>query len=568
MKKFSTFFVTGAAGFIGRHVCELLTKSGYEVRAVIRGKDSELNRFGVKLWVGDLWDKNLLIEAITDTDIVIHCAGEARFGNGSHYYKENVELTEHIIRATKLHSNHARFVYISTIGAIDRATSDQCLAPLTEESLAHPSSDYGRSKLRAEEVVKSSGLPFTIIRPSMVVGHDMRTDSHFSVFAQQSLQGSLIARLGWTGSFSVVHVDDLANAILTVATNQNAVGEIYFCAGKPIKIVDYFTQCSPEKLRIPMQQISRVASHFIPWIPFSLKAMLFDALTASDDKLRKLGWLPRYSSQEAIAEVISRETCRINPELSPGGQTVITGAASGLGRALAIHLSPKRERLLLIDKDGAALEELSGKLRNCTTSVVDLADAVQIDVLLASSKWSEFKITELYACAGIGLRGRIQEISTEDHRKMFAINVLARLAITKNAIDSMQKRHFGRIVLISSSSAFQPLPYMATYAATNSALLSLGESWRAEVVNDEIQIMTVCPGGMQTNFQKSGGVKEVKGEKLTTPEAVVADIMKGIRQQKGTLMVPFRSFAMSMVARILPRSFSVKLWYHLMEKMR
>jgi short-subunit dehydrogenase len=396
----------------------------------------------------------------------------------------------------------------------------------------------------------------------------MRSDSHFSVFARQSLTGSLAARLGWTGKFSVIHVDDLASGILTVATNQNAAGETYFCAGEPISIADYFLQCSPEKMRIPLSLMSAVVRHFAKWTPFSLKAMLFPALTASDDKLRALGWSPRYSAQAALAEVINREKFRINPDLSPGGQTVITGAASGLGRALAIYLSPRRAHLFLIDKDGPALEELAGKLGNCATSVVDLADGEQIDALLTSSKWHSLSITELYACAGIGLRGRMQEISIDNHRKMFAINVLARIALAKNVIDSMRKRHFGRVVLISSSSAFQALPYMATYAATNSALLSLGESWGPEVANDNVQIMTVCPGGMQTNFQKSGGVKEVEGEKLMTPEAVVAEIIEGLRQQKGTLMVSFRSFAMSMLARCLPRSLSVKLWCRLMEKLR
>ena len=532
------YFVTGAAGFVGRHVCKQLTNSGSEVRAVVRGADTELTRLGVKLWVGDLWDKNVLQEALFDVDVIIHCAGDARFGNGSHYHRDNVELTEHIIQAANLYANNARFVYISTIGAIDRDKSDQCNTLLTEESPAFPTSDYGRSKLCAEDAVRHSGLPFAIIRPAMVVGADMRSDSHFSVFAKQSLKGSLVSRLEWTGRFSVVHVDDLARGIITLATNKNAVGETYFCAGEAISIAEYFFQCSPEKLRIPLTQISRVARHFTKWMPFSLKAMLFPALTASDDKLRMLGWSPRYSAHEALAEVINREKSRINPDLSPGGQTVITGAASGLGRALAIYLSPRRERLLLIDKDGFALEKLADSLGNCTTSVVDLADEAQIDALFLSSKWRAFNVTELFACAGIGLRGRMQDVSTENHRKMFAINVLARIALAKEAIGSMRKRHFGHIVLISSSSAFQPLPYMATYAATNSALLSLGESWGAEVANDNVQIMTVCPGGMQTNFQKSGGVKEIEGEKLMTPDAVVAEIIeKFIRIAKNDVYI-------------------------------
>lgn len=536
---------------------------------MVRNADAELAQSGVKLWFGDLWDDAILRDAISDANVIIHCAGDARFGNGSHYHLVNVALTEHLVQAAKQHASKvSRFVYVSTIGAVDRAKSDPCVAPLTEDNLAFPTSDYGRSKLTAEEAVRHSGLPFAIIRPTMVVGNDMRFDSHFAVFARQSLTGSLVARVAWPGRFSVIHVDDLASAILTIATHPNAVGHTYFCAGGAVSIADFFRQCNPERMRISLSIILGAARPFVKWMPFALKAMLLPALTASDERLRALGWLPCYSAQSALGEVISRENARLDPDASPGGQTVITGAASGLGRALAMYLSPRREHLLLIDKNGAALEELSSSLENCAISIVDLANEAEVDAFLTSAQWHALNVTELYACAGIGLRGRMQDIAIDDHRRMFAINVLARIALAKAAINSMRKRHFGRVVLISSSSAFQPLPFMATYAATNSALLSIGESWGAEVATDNIEVMTVCPGGMRTNFQKNGGVKEIEGEKLMTPDAVAAEIIKGVRQQRKTLMVSFRSFAMSMLARCLPRRMSVKLWCRLMEKMR
>lgn len=568
MNKSLIFFVTGAAGFVGRHVCKLLANSGYNIRAIVRRPDAELSKLGVELWIGDLWEKKLLREAIFEADVIIHCAGDARFGKGLHYQKENVDLTENIIQAAKLNTNNARFVFVSSIGAIDRANDDECKIKLTEESPAFPSSDYGKSKLQAEKLVKRSGIPFSIIRPAMVVGDDMRLDSHFSVFARQSIKGSVFARFSWPGEFSVVHVDDLAKGILAVAINQDAEDNIYFCAGEAISIADFFLLCSPDKFYIPLLKLTSFIRHFIKWMPFTLKALLLPALTASDKKLQALGWLPNYSAKEALSEVVKREKSRLNPELPCGGQTVITGAASGLGRALALYLSPKREHLLLVDKDDLGLKELSKKIKNCSFSVVDLSDKNQVDVLLASSKWHSLNITELYNCAGIGLRGRMQDISINNHRKMFEINVLARIALSQNVIDSMQRRHFGRVVLICSSSAFQPLPFMATYAATNSALLSIGESWSSEEVNNNVHIMTVCPGGMKTNFQKSGGVKEVEGEKLMSPEAVVAGIIEGLKAKKRTLIVSFRSFAMSILARFLSRSLSVRLWYRLMEKMR
>ncbi len=554
---------------MGRHVCKQLVKSGIDVRVLVRREDAELTRLGVRIWLGDLRDESALRVAIAGANVIIHCAGDARFGNGPHYHQANVELTERLIHAAKQHAQEiSRFVYVSTIGAIDRAKDDNCAVPLTEDSPAFPTSDYGKSKQQAEDVVSHSGLPFAIIRPTMVVGADMRADSHFAVFARQSLSGSMAARIAWPGKFSVIHVDDLASAILTVAAHPASVGNIYFCAGDAVSIAEYFYQCNPEKLRIPFSLIATIASPFVRWLPFPLKAMLYPALTASDARLGDLGWQPGYSTYSALAEVTDREKSRLDPDLAVGGQTVITGAASGLGRALVSYLAPRRGHLLLVDEDGAGLAALAGGFDNCVTCIVDLSDEAEVDSLLSSSEWNAINVSELYACAGIGLRGRMQDISIDTHRKMFSINVLARIALARAAINCMQKHHFGRVVLISSSSAFQPLPYMATYAATNSALLSIGEAWGAELAKENIQVMTVCPGGMKTNFQKSSAVKEIEGENLMSPEAVAAAIIAGLRQQKTTLIVSFRSFAMSMLARCLPRSLSVILWRRLMEKMR
>lgn len=564
-----TFFVTGASGFIGKNVCKLLVESGAEVRALIRSQDEELIELGVKIFIGDLFDEKVLANALLDSEVVIHCAGDARFGNGAHYYEANVELTRHVIKFTKMYaSKECRFVYVSTIGAIDRFKDDRCISKLNEDSSAFPTSDYGKSKQQAEEVVKDSGLLYSIVRPTMVVGKDMRYDSHFSVFARQALAGHLVGRFQWPGIFSVVHVEDLAWAILSISTHNDAVCQTFFCAGEEISIADFFHQCSPDKKRVSLLPIARMAVPLVRWLPFSLKAMLLPALTASDMKLRGLGWSPTHSAESSLQEIIDREKSRLDPDVSPGGQTVITGAASGLGRALAIYFLRRREHLLLIDKDATGLAELFRTYNNCVTKVVDLSNEEEVSLLYKSPEWRAFNVTEIYACAGIGLRGRMHDIPMDMHRKMFSINVLARISMAKSVINQMRKRHFGRIVFISSSSAFQPLPYMATYAATNSALLSIGEAWSAEANKYNVQIMTVCPGGMKTNFQKSGGVKEIDGETLMTPEKVANEIIKGLHNNKATLIVSFRSLAMSMFARLIPRSLNVKLWFRLMENMR
>lgn len=563
------YFVTGAAGFVGRHLCRRLIRSGIVVHALVRRHDTVLEQMGVKLWIGDLRDGEALLSAMAGASVAIHCAGDASFGNGPQYHSANVELTQRVIDAARqFKESLRRFVYVSTIGAIDRDRLDDGRHPLSEDSPAFPVSDYGKSKLAAEKAVSESGLPYSIIRPTMVVGDDMRFDSHFAVFARHALSNSPVAMIAWPGEFSVIHVDDLAGAIQVLASHDAAENKVFFCAGESISVNDFFDLCSPRKYRLNILWAKTLLRPLLSWTPFSLKAMIFPVLVASDARLRDLGWKPDYSVQSALSGVIDRERTRLDPMESPGGQVVITGAASGLGRALVSFLASRRDRLLLIDKDETGLSELTALFPNSISRVVDLEKSEEVESLLVSPEWSSSEITEMYSCAGIGLRGRMQEIPTQDHLGMFHVNVLARIAMARKVIEGMQRRHHGRVVLISSSSAFQPLPYMATYAATNSALLSLGEAWAAEVASQGVHVMTVCPGGMHTNFQRNAGVREIEGERLMTPEEVVDKIFAGLQKRRMTLIVSFRSLAMSLLARLLPRVMSVRLWYRLMEKMR
>jgi uncharacterized protein len=535
----------------------------------VRREDDHLAGIGVKVWLGDIWNEKILSEASRGATVVIHCAGDPTFGNGPQYYRSNVQLTEHLITVIKGSCPDVeRFVFVSTIGAMDRPASDPCAEPLTEDSPPAPTSDYGRSKLQAEDVVRRSGLPYTIIRPAMVVGAGMRVGSHFAVFVRHALERSPLSRVAWPGKLSVVHVEDLANALVTAATHPGASGRTYFCAGEAISIAACFDLSNPEVSRLPIYWAAVLIRPVMRLLPFSVKAILLPALTATDEPLRRLGWRPLHNAGSALLEVVSREKSRLDPEVDPGGQTVVTGAASGLGRALVERLAPVRKRLLVVDRDRDGLLAVASQFPNCRHVVADLAVESELDALIAGKEWNDCFVSELYACAGIGSRGRMQDIPLRSHKRMLDVNVFARLCLAHKAISGMERRQFGRVVLISSSSAFQPLPYMATYAATNSALLSLGEAWSREIAGKGVHMMTVCPGGMRTNFQQAGGVRTIEGEKLMSPSDVAEAIFLGLRGRRTTLIVSFRSFAMSLLARILPRRMSLALWDRLMGKMR
>jgi hypothetical protein len=402
----------------------------------------------------------------------------------------------------------------------------------------------------------------------MVVGEDMRPGSHFAVFARHAIKPSVLGRLSLPGKFSVVHVDDLAEAVWLCARHPDANGMTLFCAGDPVELGTFFESCSQEIPRLPLRWVA-TAIQQLPWlVPFGVKALTLPALVASDENLRRLGWRPVYSGIQALDAVISRERKRLRPHESPDGQTVITGAASGLGRALVQKFSRMRPRLLLIDRNREALEAVAEQHPHARIVVEDLGSRRGVEAILSSKQWNQYPVSELFACAGIGARGPIVDLSVEKQLDIFHVNVLARLSLAYAAVQQMARRHFGRVVFISSSSAFQALPFMGVYAASNAAVLFLGEAWSEELKQTGVEMITVCPGGMNTNFQEAAGVRKVAGEPLLDPEVVADAILKSLASGKASLTISARARAMSLAARLLPRTLSLKLWRRLMERMR
>ncbi len=565
----SCYFVTGAAGFVGRHLCRRLRGAGHRVRGLVRRDCPDLAELGVEIIRGDLADPTAWQAGLAGVDFVVHCAANASFGNGPGHEAVNVDGTRRLIEAVQQGgAGLRRFVFVSTIGAVDRAPDDPCAASLNEESPLHPTSDYGRSKRRAEQLVRASGLPYSVVRPAMVVGRDMRLDSHFAVFVRTALKSAPLARFAWPGSFSVVDVDDLAAALELCATHPDAAGRTFFCAGSPLALRDCFELARPGGRRLPVAWAARAARAFPRMVPFRLKALLLPALTASDAALRQLGWQPRRSAPEALQAVIVRERARLDADFDPGGQTVITGAASGLGEALVGRLAPCRRNLLLVDRDAAGLDRVKSRHPHCRVAVTDLADDSGVARLVAGVEWRAHPVTELFACAGFGIRGPVLTAGAAAHARLFNVNVLARLTLAHAAIPAMTRAGFGRIVFISSSSAFQPLPYLATYAASNAALLSLGEAWAAELAGTGVRFLVACPGGMQTNFQRAAGVKTLASERLMAPARVAERIVRALARPRTTVIISTRAAGMALVARLLPRATSVALWKKLMERLR
>lgn len=216
--------ITGATGFIGSHLVEKLLTLGYSVSCLVRSSSGLkwLEGLNVRYVYGDFSVKDSLKDAVKDCDYVFHLAGLTKTNRAEEYYSINSTGTQNLIEAVAETSlDIKRFVYLSTLSAAGPVRNSK--APDEGEEPC-PVSDYGKSKLRGEEAVLklSDKVPVSIIRPSAVYGP--RDREFFLIF--KFIRNRFLPYWG-NGHISMVYVDDLIKAMLLVAVNEKAVGEIF-----------------------------------------------------------------------------------------------------------------------------------------------------------------------------------------------------------------------------------------------------------------------------------------------------------------------------------------------------
>ncbi len=220
--------VTGATGFVGSHLAELLLDEGWEVAALVRApkRKSWLDLIpAVRKIEGSLEDPASLAAAAAGADYIFHAAGLVKARSEGEYLRTNGDGTRAMVEAAlKTAGSLKRFVYISSQASAGPAEGR---VPVTEKAMPRPITPYGRSKLTGERAVleRAKDLPATIIRPPAVYGP--RDRDIFIYFKLASL--GIVPIVGRPDRIlSLVHVLDLVRGILEAALSSRAEGETYF----------------------------------------------------------------------------------------------------------------------------------------------------------------------------------------------------------------------------------------------------------------------------------------------------------------------------------------------------
>lgn len=256
------------------------------------------------------------------------------------------------------------------------------------------------------------------------------------------------------------------------------------------------------------------------------------------------------------------------------GIALITGASSGLGKELALLVDslPFIDEIWLVARRIQRLKELTSILKKKTKSIVLDLEKIefteQISHLLEQEKQnnSNFNVSLLINCAGMGKTGEYNQISISENTAMIELNCIA--AVNMSVLVLPYMKEGSRIMQISSTSAFQPCSGLAVYAATKSFLLSYSRALRVELKSRKISVTAVCPYWIKDTEFISVANDEKSGKKTTFSNFLFASKVQDVAKKalKATLkgkivctpgfVCSFHRFCM----RIIPKCIVMPLW--------
>lgn len=313
--------MTGATGFVGSHLVDLLLKKNYEVYCLRRKTSSVqwLEGKNVNYVDGDLFSDKALEETIPEMDFVFHVAGVVKAKTKEEFFRGNTEATRNLAEITcKVNPSLRKFVFVSSQAACGPTIGTE---PSDENTVAHPITTYGVSKLKAEEAVLgfSDKMPVTIVRPPAVFGpRDTEILIYFKTFSK-----GLNSIIGFDAKYlSLVYVEDLADGILLSAEKEISSGQRYFvCMDKAYnwdeigRVTSELLGTKAIKIRLPHSVVYSVGYLAELFSTFSKKPATLNVEKCKDitqlrwvcsntKAKRELGFSPRYDIESGFRKTI------------------------------------------------------------------------------------------------------------------------------------------------------------------------------------------------------------------------------------------------------------------------
>ena len=262
--------LTGAGGFVGRHVARAFLERGHELVAICRPGGSEAPPGGgatVELDLASDRCASALESATRGADVVVHAAADVRFGGPeSKIVQANVSMTRAVVRAAE--SCGARLVFLSSASALYERREQLGIreeTALQGETASSGLCGYATSKRACEALVQAAATPWTILRPAAVIGPGDRT------LMPRVLDAARQGRWAWIGERSSVRVDlvsvrNLAHWIVESALDEAGLGVLHLADGPPVVIEDVLRETFRRlEIDVPERRVPRALAAAFAW---------------------------------------------------------------------------------------------------------------------------------------------------------------------------------------------------------------------------------------------------------------------------------------------------------------
>ncbi len=240
-------------------------------------------------------------------------------------------------------------------------------------------------------------------------------------------------------------------------------------------------------------------------------------------------------------------------------QVLITGASSGIGKALAYRFAQDKHDLVLVARREQVLNDLAAELReihgiNVHVLAQDLAQAGAAAQLYSRLQSLGVHVDVLVNNAGFGTNGSFSEVELSGWQQMMQLNMVTLTELTYFVLPGMRERGFGRILNVSSVAGWMPCPNFAVYAATKAYVLSFSEALRFELRGQHIGVTTVCPGATATEFHEvAGNGGTMITRVMDTPELVAETAYKAMWKERGAVISGWMNKPLPFLLRLSPR---------------
>jgi short-subunit dehydrogenase len=246
-----------------------------------------------------------------------------------------------------------------------------------------------------------------------------------------------------------------------------------------------------------------------------------------------------------------------------GRTALVTGAASGIGRAIALQLAGEGVRLFLVDINKPGLETVVEEARRMGVEVLgrrcDVAEPREVSATVTEilSRWGGVDI--LVNNAGITYYGRTEQMSAEHWDRLVRVNLLSHIQFTRELLPSLLARPEAHVLNVCSLFGLVAMPKLAAYSTTKHAMVGFSDALRAEYGRDGLGVTALCPGFVDTNLFTSAPLGEKQQEPkvppaifCTTSEKVARAAVKAIRRDRRLVIMTPAAWFLVAVKRFLP----------------